>query len=231
MEVRNITPNYTSNATSFGMAFKRPSADVMGNFTEYVTKKGKNSARLAKRGVAKIVDRHANDKHFNFEYVGDGKFEIVPKSPRAMAMKVDGQLPEDVKAPKGIIERTRAKYFSDAYKAEMDEASGLKAAWMLTKQFAAALKARLTIQFKPVDALPKGIRNTSSKVSAYEKLVEKQIAKEAKETAAAKKAAVQRAKAEEKARNAARKQILAEQKAKQKAIDTIDSVFIDKEKI
>lgn len=230
MEVRNITPNYTSNATSFGMAFKRPTTKQMEEFTEYVTKKGKTSSRQAKRGITTIINRHKNDRHFDFAYTEGNKFEFVPTSAKAKQMMNAGMLPEEIDAPKGIIEKTREKYYSDVYKAKVDEAEGFQAFWLVTKQVAAALKARLALEFKPVDTLPRSMRKASAKVKAYEKAVDKQIAKEAKEAAAAEKAAAKRAKAAEKARVAAEKAERAEAAAKQKAIDTVASAFEPKKK-
>ncbi len=230
MEVRNITPNYANNATSFGMAFRRPTPKQMEDFTEYVTKKGKTSPRLAKKGVASIVNRHANDTHFDFTYLDGGKFEIIPKSIKAKTMMEAGVLPEDIYVQKGIIGKTREKYFSDAYKAKIDEAEGFKAFLLITKQIAGALKARLALEFKPVDALPKGMRKVSAQVKAYEKAVDKQISKEIKEAAVAKKEAAKRAKAAEKALAAKRRKEMNEAAAKQKAIDAVTSAFDTKKK-
>ena len=230
MEVRSITPNYTNNATTFGMAFRKPKADAMEEFVKFVTKKDVNSVSLAKRGVAKIIDRHSKDVHFDFEYTGAGKFEIVPISAKAKEMLVLGNLPGKVEAPKGIIEKTREKYFSEAYKAEADKATGFKAFWMSAKAIAAGVKARLALEFKPVDSLPKKFRDASSMVTAYEKAVRKQLAKEAKEAAAAEKQAAKQAKAAEKARIAAEKKAAAKEAAKQKAMEQISSVFDPKKK-
>ncbi len=239
MEVRSITPNYTNNQTSFGMAFKKPNTEAIEDFTQYITRKGHNPVRLTKRGVAKIIERHSKDRHFDFVYTEAGKFEIIPKTAKGKEMMDAGTLPQDILSPRGILEKARAanERINKAY----DEAEGFEVFRLGMKQFFIAIKARLGMELKPVDSLPRGIRNTSAKVQACETAVEKQLAKEAKEAAKAEKIAAKKAKAAEKLRIAKEKQAAKEAMAKQKAeieaarkktkaISEIESVFEPKKK-
>ncbi len=90
MEIRN---NVQMNNTSFGMAFKRPSADKMQDFVEYVGQGA--SGKRAKRALAALQKQQADNHHFDIEYIGEGTFKIVPKSSRARKMASDLEIGPD----------------------------------------------------------------------------------------------------------------------------------------
>ncbi len=181
MEIRNVTPNYTNRQPAFGMALRTPKD--MGEFTDYVTKKGSIPLRMAKRGLERI--KNAGGNHYDIEYVGERKFNIVPVSDKAKAMELS--LPEV--EPDYIDRISRTHFNSDAMES-LEDAKGMKAAWLFTKKFAAAVRGIFYAAVKPESLFSSNLKKAVAQADAMEKMVEKQIAADAK-AAAKKEKAVQ----------------------------------------
>ena len=74
MEIRNNTP-------SFGMAFRRPSADKMQSFIDYVG--AGVSGKDAKKALTVLQKQQDGNKDCDIEYLDDGNFGLVPKTDKA----------------------------------------------------------------------------------------------------------------------------------------------------
>lgn len=204
MEIRNNTP-------SFGMAFKTPSKSEMGMFSLYVTDQLNVSPKLAKRGLAKMVEKHAKDEHFDIYFTAPSSISAEPISQEAQFRSYHNLL-EQVPCDKSVIEKYRDKYRSEDYKKAFKEASPGKRFLMNLMKFADIIKVRLTLAFKPEEILPEGMRKASLNVSRWESQISKQVAiEEAKQAKAAQKAQKFEAK-------------------RTQAIDEISSVFAPKAK-
>ncbi|MGN0030557.1 MAG: hypothetical protein ACI37Q_01220 [Candidatus Gastranaerophilaceae bacterium] len=179
MEIRNVTPNYTNRQPAFGMALRAPKD--MGEFTDYVTKKGRVPLRMAKRGLERI--KNAGGNHYDIEYAGGKEFNIIPVSDKAKAMELP--LPE---VEPDYIEKLNRTYFSNPE--ALEDAKGMKAAWLVTKKFAAAVRGIFYGAVKPESLFSSNLKKAVAQADAMEKMVEKQIAADAK-AAAKKEKAVQ----------------------------------------
>lgn len=175
MEIRNNTP-------SFGMAFKKPSAEAMEQFTEYVTRKGAASAGIAKRGVQTLVKRHANDKHFDIEFQAPSRMRIVPKTAVAGEM-MEGEMLPEVLYKRGAVDKIREKYFSDAFDETFENASGIKKAWLVGRKVAACIRGLAIFALKPVESLPTSMKTVSRKTQVWEEIVNDRLAQIAKDEA------------------------------------------------
>jgi len=206
-----INRNYTPVNTSFGMAFKKPSPEAMEQFTEFVTKKGKLSPRLAKKGVERIVKQQAGNRHFDMEFSAPKEIILVPKTLKAQEMQAENMLEVNRTLPKNSIDKYREKYLGEAFDSSLDKATGLKKIGMFMKFVGASVKNLIIREMRPEYLLPQNLRLASRNATDLEATVSKQITKEAEEAKiAAKKAAKKSAR-------------------KEKAFRMIDSAFDSKE--
>ena len=193
------------------MAFKTPPKNEMGMFSLYVTDQLNVSSKLAKKGLAKMVEKHAKDEHFDIYFMAPSSISAEPISHEAQ-FRFSHNLLEQVPCGKSVIEKYRDKYHSADYKKAFSEAKPGKKFLMSLMKFADIIKLRLTLAFRPEEILPEGMRKASLNVSRWESQISKQVAKEKAE----------QAKAARKAQKFEAKKI--------KAIDEISSVFEPKTK-
>ena len=173
MEIRNNTP-------SFGMAFIKPKPEVMSDFGKYVTKGGKISAKRASSAVRSLVERHAQDKHFDMEFVPPKVITVTPKSETAKQMLAQGLIVVDSKlgrTPSAIFRDTYIKADSE-FNDSLEKASSFKKVGMLFRMAFEGIRARLSMKYNPETSLPKEIRNASANVKRWEAQVEAQVQKE-----------------------------------------------------
>ena len=169
MEIRNNTP-------SFGMAFKKPQ-DVE-RFTKYVVSSGPEP--LAKRGLARVIKKQANNAHFDLEYRPGEGVAVIPKSEAAQKYGFVEEVYGRGSACSDARARYIEKYSSDAYDNAYDAASKTKRALMTTKKVFASIKLFCDSLVHPEAFLPRGMRAASSRAISDERLVETQIEKDAK---------------------------------------------------
>lgn len=164
MEIRNNTP-------SFGMAFIKPKAEEMTQFTKYVTK-GKKP-KWVKRGLEQLQEKHSKDIHFDLEYSPEcNTIRIKPNTSRAEVL-LDGQR---TTYPSGLCV-SETPYDKAARKCEWLRNHGnffnkLNALGNLIKE---AFKVRF---INKTDVLPGNLRAASNDVSKYEKQIINQIQRE-----------------------------------------------------
>lgn len=200
MEIRNNNP-------SFGMAFKTPSKGDMEAFTKYVTNDFKVSPRLAKRGLEKIVKKHADDVHFDIFFVAPREICAEPMT-REAKFRYENDLLDQIPCDISVVEKYIEKYDSKEYKHARYAAKPGKKILMSLRQFADFVKTYAVLAFKPEEALPMSVRKSSLNVSLWESQIK---AKEAQMT-----------KNDQKAMKLREKNL--------KAIDKISSVFEPKVK-
>ncbi len=178
MEIIN---NSLKSGTAFGMAIKKPSPEIMGEFTDYLTNGGKKNPNTVARGLKKIVQKHANDKYLDLVFEAPKTWSVVAKTEDIEKMIKNGELTANLE-PNGIAERYNAKYGSEAYKTTFNKATGAKKVWMIVKQLASVLKKRIVTNLYPEESLPKNLRKASINLTAMESKIDAKIAKEAAES-------------------------------------------------
>lgn len=171
MEIRNNTP-------SFGMAFRKP-AD-MGKFSEYVVSAGPEF--IAKRGLARVVKKQANNAHFDMEYRPGQGIAVVPTSEKARAYGYTEDLVTGSKYS-DLRLRISKKYFSEDYNKAYSSASRSERFLMTAKRAFAALRLAGHSMIHPEVMLPKSLKAASSMASASESAVERRIAQDAADLA------------------------------------------------
>jgi len=182
MEIRN-NYNIQTSRPAFGMAFKSPSADQMEEFTKLVTHNGRIRPRLAGKALFRLVERHANDKHFDFYWSNSGVV-FEPKTSEAEHL-MPYMRAEFVDPPESSIEKMHNKTIvnnvlnGNKYEA----ASTLKKVLMSLKEIAGVIKTRLAIEMYPEqEVLPREIRKASLNVQLLERKAQNQSVEKAKRT-------------------------------------------------
>lgn len=164
MEIRNNTP-------SFGMAFIKPKAEEMTQFTAYVTK-GKKP-KWVKRGLEQLQEKHSKDAYFDLEYSPAGNtIHIKPKTYTAGAL-LEGKrttYPVGLCIPETPYDK--AKRYCDRVSNNGNVFVKFKALGRLIKE---AFKVRF---INKTDVLPANLRAASNDVSKYEKQMIDQIQRE-----------------------------------------------------
>ncbi|MCM1338040.1 MAG: hypothetical protein NC191_00025 [Muribaculaceae bacterium] len=186
MEIRNNYAAYTYKP-AFG-AFIKPKAEDMAAFRSFITSEGKVPFEIAKKGLARVVARHADDKHFNLRFVAPDNVTAEVISDAAKDMRDGGKLLKSA-AEETPIQKLRSRYT----KKKLDEADNLsilgKIAFVL-KAHAALLRAKAQVMLHPESRLPKILRAASENVSRWETEVESAVeAERAAEIARVKKMA------------------------------------------
>ncbi len=175
MEIRN---NVQMNNTSFGMAFRKPSADKMQNFVEYV---GKGvSGKKAKRALEVLQQQQAGNRHVDIEYVGNGSFRLVPTSQKAKSMGGEVLLPPELKV-KTEMDKVEAKALKRIQAAKEAHGGKLPVVEKIRRTFidiprliiAAVKDAR-----NPLKVLPDNLQSAARRATHIEAKVDAQIAKE-----------------------------------------------------
>lgn len=162
------------NTPSFGMAFRTPAKEEMAVFTKYLTDDFKVPTRLAKRGLSKIVDKHAKDKHFEIFFNAPNQISAEPISSMAKEMNRSGQLVQKSVKP-NIFARYNAKYSSNEYKEAYASAGIVGQLLMDLGRIADALVTHITAELKPQEVLPNRLRKASANVSDWETALNRQI--------------------------------------------------------
>lgn len=171
MEIRNNTP-------SFGMAFRKPRPEDMERFTKYVVGAGPES--LAKRGLARVIKKQANNAHFDMEYRPGEGIAVIPKSEAAQKYG----FVEEVFSKDSKYSDTRSRFYAtytgEAYDKAYEAASKAKRALMTTKKVFAFMRTVGEAFIHPEMMLPKSLKTASRRAMTDEILVETRIAKDAK---------------------------------------------------
>lgn len=160
MEIRNNTP-------SFGMAFVKPKPEEMAEFTNYVTRNGKMSPRLVKKGLAQLVKKHAEDMYFDIYYKAPNQVYSITKNDYAQQWFNQNVLPYNNNA---VIKDI-------SHLADSKQNSGEKVA---LKRLYTSIKRRVMMELNPITALPKRLRIASQKISEMEQSIRAQVDKEIK---------------------------------------------------
>ena len=168
MEIRNNTP-------SFGMAFKKPSAEQMEAFTNYVTKGRK--PKFVEKGIRQVVAEQAGNKHFDIEYHGGDCFSVNAKTEKAESMFGDTIITSENSTSKSVLEQVEEK--SQNFIRTAEGTSGLKQFFLGVKAVYTQLKATVSIIRSPKEILPNALRDAAETATRFEKRVDAQIAKEA----------------------------------------------------
>lgn len=168
MEVRNNTP-------SFGMALRKP--QDMERFTKYIVSAGPEA--LAKRGLARVVKKQANNAHFDIEYRPHQGVAVVPKSEEAVKHGYGDVLYTKKDVCNDLRGRYVEKYCGDAYKDAYESASKSKKVLMTTRKVLAFVRVLGNSLVHPEEALPKAMRAASKGATASEISLKSKIAEEA----------------------------------------------------
>lgn len=169
MEIRNNTP-------SFGMAFRKP--QDMEKFSRYIV--GSGPETLAKKGLARIIKRQANNAHFDLEYRPGQGVAVVPTSANAINQgfkeTVYGKGTRFLADVRG---RVSAKYYSEDYKKAYEAASGPKRALMTTKKILASIRSIAASVIHPEATLPNSLKEASMVATEWAGRVESRMADDA----------------------------------------------------
>ncbi len=172
MEIRNNQQYY--NRQNFGMAFrlpeKKPAQDAFANL---VSNYGEKPYNVVERSLTSLIEKHANDKHFDFTFDGE-KFVIEPKTYLALEMYADGiQLSN--KPLKGTWESFLKNYGN--YDEVVGSLKGFDRFCYEAKYIGSLLKSSVIAFVKPFDTLPVELRQASRDVSELEEIVSKYVSK------------------------------------------------------
>lgn len=175
MEIRNNTP---MNSTSFGMAFKKPSADQMQNFVEYV---GKGvSGKRAKKGLQVLQEQQAGNRHFDIVYGDSNSFSVVPKSEAARRIGSTTLFPSTAK------HKSAFDIYGDKIQKRMSEIQAKQGRrltkWQRAKIIITCMPKACVLAVKesrnPLAVLPGNLQLAAEKATAAERHVDHVIAKE-----------------------------------------------------
>lgn len=178
MEIRNNTP--MMQAPSFGMAFKKPSPELMEDFVEYVGK-GK-SGRAIKRGLEQLQEQQAGNKHFDIVTLKQGDdivFKVAPKieAEKARKMYPNGEIFE--RSQESYSPITKAMKKNSAARAALGEnPSKVKKALVETGCFFRELLGEIKALRNPVNELPANLQDAATKATKLEKQVDWKIKKD-----------------------------------------------------
>lgn len=180
MEIRNNTPAY---GQSFGMALRKPKAEQVEEFTEYVI--GKRLPVQVRKGLNGYLQKHAKDEHFDIEYVTGKGFQVLPTSEKAQEMFPEGALymVGDKNLPLNSVGRFFKAYCGEEYAEKYNKASRFGKVLLSTKKFFAGFRAYGKAIMDSKEVMPATLRAASQDAKAYEKAVKTQIAHEASEAA------------------------------------------------
>ncbi len=171
MEIRNNTP-------SFGMALRKP--EDIGKFSKYVA--NASPEWIAKRGVARIAKRQANNTHFDLEYRPGKGVAVIPTSEEAK-LRYGEEIFGKASKHSDLRSQVVQEYFSEAYDSAYEAASGPQRALMRTKKVLASARLFLHTITHPETFLPKSLKAASEAATQRESDVCASVAKEAKELA------------------------------------------------
>lgn len=178
MEVRNITPNYTNNNTSFGMAFRKPTGEQMESFAQYVGQKA--SGEPLKKALDTIIGQQAKNKHFDITYDYSqhrNRFCVVAKSDEAINKYGDVTR---VYEEGSYDEVTEAGRLLQKRKAIMKAEGWSKARRFISGVISLPKLVMATIRDSkdPLRVLPDNMRYAAMKATRFEQDVERLIARE-----------------------------------------------------
>lgn len=178
MEVRN-------NTLSFGMAFVKPKAEEIADFTRLVTK-GRRP-KLVARGLTQVQKSHAADRYTDIHYLPDAKgFSVIPKA------ELDKDTRELVELTLGgtsrpfypgtelptRLSKAKAAFDTDVTRLEKQKVSNLKQFCVGVKGVFNMLKeSARVILFAPKDTLPASLRAASAEATRVEKGINDELAK------------------------------------------------------
>lgn len=170
------------NAPAFGMAFKKPSPELMDDFVDYVGR-GISGTR-AKKGLIQLQEMQAGNKHFDIvtikDSTGDIAFKVVPKveSEKANKMFSGGEVfastLESLSPIKAAKEKNR-----NARAALGDKPNFLRKAIVKTGCFFRELAAEVKAAKNPVDELPGNLRKAAIVADKMEAQVDRALQKDA----------------------------------------------------
>ena len=178
MEIRNNTP--MMNAPAFGMAFKKPSPELMDDFVDYV---GRGiSGNRAKKALIQLQEQQAGNKYFDIVTLKQGDavvFKVVPKveADKAQKMYQDGQIfgqGYDSFSPiKAAMEKNIA-----AREALGEKPNFVRKAFVETGCFFRDLAAEIKAFRNPIDELPGNLRQAAIEADKMESSVDLAIKKD-----------------------------------------------------
>ncbi|MBR6722929.1 hypothetical protein IKL64_05700 [bacterium] len=172
MEIRNNQQYY--NRQNFGMAFRLPEKkSAQDAFANLVSNYGEKPYNVVERSLTSLIERHANDKHFDFTFDGE-KFVIEPKTYLALEMYTDG-IKLSNKPLKGTWEKFLTNYGD--YDEVVENLKGFNRFCYEAKYVGSLLKSSIAAFIKPFDTLPVELRQASRDVSELEDAVSKHVEK------------------------------------------------------
>lgn len=180
MEIRNNTP--MMNRPAFGMAFKKPSPELMEDFVDYVGC-GKSGNRV-KKALVKLQEQQAGNKHFDIITVKDGDkvaFKVVPKidAEKAKKMHGDGEVfTQSVDSEILPHWRQATKKNNAAREALGEKPSFVRRAFVETGCFFRELFAEVKAAANPMTELPGSLQAAAKKATQFESNVDYVIKKE-----------------------------------------------------
>lgn len=167
MEIRNNQQYY--NQQNFGMAFRFPEKkSAQDAFARLVSNNGEKPYNVVERSLTSLVEKHANDKHFDFTFDGN-KFVFEPRTLLAYGMQNDGMIKLSNRPLEGVWEKFNATYGN--HDEMLKNLKGFDKFYYEMKYITSLLKSSVCAYIKPFDTLPVELRQMSRDVSEMEELV------------------------------------------------------------